>query len=421
MNNSDDFILRRLDRLNKLKLNNEDQNESENVINSVKLLDLYQNNHEIIPLLYYNINNMNNSEINSFSYYFPYCDMLSLIIKIDDDNRKQLIFEIICIMIMGSEFDPYDFINPTILTILMISTDIPKFSPYSFFILSFLCKSNPKLIIVLCEQGLLQQLNKEPINCVKSQLILIISLYPQTQEIANEISTLIIKLLQSENLLICKDGLKSYLALKLNTQNESFRNVAETITEFIRNNIFTFLNITDPKFLSYFLNIMSTINKLSDNIIPKLFHIAIAYNENEKIVQACSNVFYVQYPNWNSSCVDVDKLYSVFLPTIINSPHRFQKLIFQTLLKYGDYEHFCNKQIIDLIIQFLESEEMIQYCLPALLLLLSTPNQDTNIISYILTFKDDIIIALNNEIDNGTEESSLISIKILELVEKDCM
>ncbi|OHT10653.1 hypothetical protein TRFO_04155 [Tritrichomonas foetus] len=429
--------IRRLDRL--LIFNNDygsNTNNSQLVLNSINLLDLLkpptpiQIVVESSKTMFNNIMNMKKEEVNAFSEQFPYLDIYNLILDCENEDLMEYLFLSICSMTKGYDFDPEDFISPSILMSLIIFTDNPKFSCFAFYLLSVLYLSCHTLIKIYDEYGIIHKLGIDPIDVTKAQFIRLACVFPRTEEICEKLPNLVIKLLCSNDENIIQDGLTACLALKLNCENEKFRLSAVPILEFVLNNLNRFVSIKSLKFQTKFLNFLASIDcEIPHSLIPFIFNILqikISGIENEngqkefindvednEIINACSFLLFSTYSKWKDF-INIDNLFNLLLPRAINAPIDHQRNLFYTLLTYSDYPHLIIPPMLEMIVNYLNYEQLSFPCMKALLNILMTAENPIELFGPLI---NDIITAISSDSIYENEEYASLANQIIEIID----
>lgn len=392
------------------------ENKSALVDSSINLLEIFNQSvtddelYKSLSNLYHNIEHMQCDEINSFSRYFPFTQIFELIIDHENEDIQEILFYSFCLMIRGINFEPDTIISSMNLLFLLLVLNHPKFSVCSFFFLSFLCQIKPNLGIVLCDQGLLDNFSKKPFDVIQSQFILILCLNVKKAEYQIQLSSLILKMFESDSLLIIDDALKSYLSLFLRSNgNESVIEKVHQISVFLVENFEKFLQLNDLNVVHDYLDIIANIKDLPDELIPYIFQ--LLNNESLKIVRSSSNVFAAQSSNWIEK-VDVDLLYEILLSKFeLDVSIDCERVIFTTLLKYGKVKHLILPQMISRLVKFLTFEKCSLICLNAILQVLTKSGiKAVDLFGDLLT---DVYSLVSEQFQNGSDEIFEVASQIL--------
>lgn len=414
-------ILRRQYRLNSFQDEDlTDENKTQLVLNSIELLELLNSKTpestfiNAAITLDNNISAMNQQEINSFSEFYPFNEILDLIITSHNENLQEYLFHSLHLMTQGQDFIPEDLISPINLVYLLVFLDFPRLSSYSFYLLSLLCEENDKLYEVLCEQGLLTKFFGKQYDEITSRFIRLLCFNLKSSEYQLQLIQIIKEMLASNLLVVIKDALKSYLTLFLNAKEQNVRENIHQISVFLIENFSQFVQLNDNEIISDYLNIISMMQNLPIEMIPYIFQ--LFQKDSIDIIRSSSNILIMQSSNWSEK-VDVDQLFKVLLSKIESDiPIDCKRIFFIALLKYGKPRHFMKPDFIQKIINFSEFPTCTESCLKAILMILSSEAPKT---PYELFGEqsEELCKIVSDAFENDTEESTLIAQQILKYFE----
>lgn len=414
-----------LRRKNRLTLNNENLSTEENqtplVLTSIELLQILDQEYtdkelyNTITILYQNITQMQEAEINSFSKQFPYQEIFNLIIDYENLEIQEALFWCFCIMTRGTNFQVDDFISSFNLYLLLIFLDHPTFSICSTYFLSFLCAEHNNLCQVLCEYGLLDKFSNPPYNEYQSQFIELLCLHVKTAEFQIQLCSIVLSMFDTESIEIIDDALKSYMSLFIRTRNnESSAEKVQLISDYLVENFEKFMNLNNFSVICEYLDMIACIENLPEDLIPMIFD--LFNNGSVKIARSCSNILSFQCKNWFEK-VDVELLYKIVF-SIFNSDVSIddERVFLTVLLNYGNVQYFILPEMISRIVKFLSFDKCSLQCLNALLLILTTSGKEPK--ELLGNLLDEVFSIVNDLYQTATDESFEIISQILDLLDQ---